>query len=108
MAASPKGLALPTGLVEQFIGMLADAVAERIDKRTPIEQPKPVTVEPAAPSLLTLQQAAERLQVDVTTLWKWERNVEGFPKRLRLPGNQARYVSADIEAWIEARPRGMA
>jgi predicted DNA-binding transcriptional regulator AlpA len=84
--------------VADQIGALADALIARLPKP---EAPAPVT------RMITVDQAAERVGVDRSTLWKWERAGK-FPKRHRLPSNQARYIEADVEAWILSCPEGMA
>jgi prophage regulatory protein len=40
-----------------------------------------------------------------TTLWRLERQGR-FPKRLRLASNSVGWLDADIQRWIESRPRG--
>jgi prophage regulatory protein len=41
-----------------------------------------------------------------TTIWRLERRGD-FPKRLRLGPNSTGWLEAEIQQWIESRPRGM-
>lgn len=59
------------------------------------EQLKPIKKEDR---LLTPEEVAEKLKVDVVTLWRWRK------KRLLIPsklGNMVRYKESDVERFIE-------
>lgn len=44
-----------------------------------------------------------------TTHWRYERDPNiNFPKRLRLGPGRCGWDEAEVLAWLESRPRGMA
>ncbi|MEM6386391.1 MAG: AlpA family phage regulatory protein [Pseudomonadota bacterium] len=45
------------------------------------------------------KQLAERWCVDRTSIWRWHRELEGFPRVVRLTPGCARWRLSDIEAW---------
>jgi excisionase family DNA binding protein len=54
--------------------------------------------------LLTVQQAAARLQISVDTLNRWRITGEG-PPFLKYGPRLVRYDEAELEAWGRARTR---
>lgn len=54
-------------------------------------------------SYLTDRQLAERLGVSRPTIWRWNREVDDFPKAVKLGPACTRWRLAEIEAWEAAR-----
>lgn len=52
---------------------------------------------------MTAKQLAEHIGVDITTIWRWRREVKDFPSIIRLGPNSVRFVVDEVEAWINAR-----
>lgn len=59
------------------------------------EQSKPVEKED---KLLTPEEVADKLKVDVVTLWRWKKKKLLIPSKL---GNMVRYKQSDVERFIE-------
>jgi prophage regulatory protein len=52
---------------------------------------------------LTVKEVAERLHVCRASIYLWLRR--GFPQPLKL-GRASRWRAAEVEDWLEARPKG--
>lgn len=57
--------------------------------------------------ILRIGQVQELVQLSRTTIWRRERAGD-FPARIRLAENSVGWLADEIEAWVSARPRGMA
>jgi predicted DNA-binding transcriptional regulator AlpA len=52
--------------------------------------------------LLKDTEAAKLAAISRTSVWRWARNnTNNFPKPIRIGNRSARWVKADIDAWIE-------
>ena len=81
--------------LRRILGEELDARLDRIRAAT-----VPATANDA-PGLLTREQLAERLQLDVRTLRRLER--EGaVPRPVRIGDRIARWRRADIDTWLES------
>jgi prophage regulatory protein len=67
------------------------------------------TIAASAPPrrILRLARVLERIPVDPSTLWRWER-AGLFPLRVAIGPNMIGWYSDEIDAWIEARQRSEA
>jgi excisionase family DNA binding protein len=54
----------------------------------------------AGEPLLTQRQAAEYLNVSITTLQRWRRKGIG-PPSIRLPNGYLRFRRSDLDTWLE-------
>lgn len=54
--------------------------------------------------ILRLPEVTERTGLSRTTIWRKERDGD-FPQRVRLSANSVGWREAEVEAWIESRPR---
>lgn len=52
----------------------------------------------AAEQLLTVAELAERLQVPVATIYRWNYRGEG-PRRIQV-GKHVRYRPEDVDSWL--------
>jgi excisionase family DNA binding protein len=55
------------------------------------------------PNLLTIKDVCERLQVRKTTVYKWIREDQTFPKQVRLGPRVVRWDEDQLGAWIRTR-----
>lgn len=53
---------------------------------------------------MTVTQAAKYLQKSPRTLTDWRVQRRG-PAYIKISGREVRYLKADIDAWINSRPR---
>ena len=51
--------------------------------------------------LLSAQQCASFAAVTVGTWWAWSREIEGFPKSLKLSARCTRWRRSEVEIWLE-------
>lgn len=49
-------------------------------------------------SYLTAQETADKLGVDVSTLWRWDKS--GYLKKIKV-GNKIRYRESDVQKLME-------
>ena len=61
------------------------------EMRQPITNTKPETY-------LTAQETADKLGVDVSTLWRWDKS--GYLKKIKV-GNKTRYRESDVVKLME-------
>lgn len=54
------------------------------------------------PTILRKREAARRVGLSVRQLERLE-SAGSFPRRIRLGGNSAGWVEADVASWIQAR-----
>lgn len=54
--------------------------------------------------ILRVDEVVERVGVGRTTLWRWER-AGRFPARRQLGDQSVGWLEAEVDAWIEGRPR---
>ena len=54
--------------------------------------------EPQEENYLTAKETAEKLGVDVSTLWRWDKS--GYLKKIKL-GNAIRYRESDVTKLME-------
>ena len=45
------------------------------------------------------------LQIGSSTLWRWEKSLPDFPKRIHLGPRSVGYLKSEVEAWIASRER---
>jgi predicted DNA-binding transcriptional regulator AlpA len=50
-------------------------------------------------TFLTAKQIAARYGVGITTVWRWARNRDDFPKPKKLGDNCTRWHLADLKQW---------
>ncbi len=53
--------------------------------------------------ILRPAQVAKMLGISLPTLWRWDRDDNTFPPKIRLGPNMVGYLAADIETWLAAR-----
>ena len=54
--------------------------------------------------LLSMEELSEQLDTSMHTLYKWSRRGQPyFPRRVRLPNNEIRVRSRDLDAWLNGR-----
>ncbi len=58
------------------------------------------------PNILRFPEVARRTGLSRTTIWRRERAGD-FPRRVRLAPNSTGWIEAEVEQWIESRPRGL-
>ncbi len=51
--------------------------------------------------ILRPRDAANHLGVSISTLYRWERECPGFPKRIKLGPRASGWRLADLESWLE-------
>lgn len=56
--------------------------------------------------LITVGQAAEKLGISVSYVWKLHRTDPDFPRTVRLGPRATRWRDDEIDAWIEQQQRG--
>lgn len=52
---------------------------------------------------LSAKQIANRYGASEVTIWRWARELEGFPKPIKLGPNCTRWLLSSIEAWEASR-----
>lgn len=62
------------------------------------EEMRQVAMVPKEESYLTAQETADKLGVDVSTLWRW--NKSGYLKKIKV-GNKIRYRESDVLKLME-------
>lgn len=63
-----------------------------------------MTITRAGEPLLTIKELAARLQVGVSTLYRWRSDGKPLPPAIRL-GGAVRWRPEDVDAWIENQPQ---
>lgn len=58
---------------------------------------------PGSDALLSAQQCADFAAVTIGTWWAWAREIQGFPKPLKLSARCTRWRRSEVEAWLESR-----
>lgn len=53
--------------------------------------------------LLTTGELADKLQVDVDTIRRFEKVEEGFPRAIRISKKTVRWDECEIDKWLETR-----
>jgi prophage regulatory protein len=56
--------------------------------------------------VLNLKEVIEIVGLSTTTIWRLERKGD-FPKRIKLSPNRRGWEDAQIEEWMDTRPRGI-
>ncbi len=51
--------------------------------------------------LITQNELCKLLNISLSTLWRWEQQKKGFPKKLRLSRKGNRYLYKDVKSYIE-------
>lgn len=62
------------------------------------EEVRQVTEVPKEESYLTAQETADKLGVDVSTLWRWDKT--GYLRKIKV-GNKIRYRESDVLKLME-------
>lgn len=55
------------------------------------------------PSIMRLKEAANHLQVSLTTLWRLAEEDEDFPKKIRMSKRCVGYFRKDLDNWLEKK-----
>ena len=63
-----------------------------------IEEQKKSSIPAPPDKYFTAQEAAEKLGVDVSTLWRWDKS--GYLKKIKV-GNKIRYRESDVLKLME-------
>lgn len=53
--------------------------------------------------LLTDQEAGEFLGVSRQTVWRWLKEIDGFPRPIQLGPQTTRWRKSDLERYINAK-----
>lgn len=48
-------------------------------------------------------KAAELLGIGVSTLWRYAKTVEDFPKPVRINARVSVFVREELDSWVESR-----
>ena len=56
--------------------------------------------------LLTIEEVKSRVRVGTATLYRWMASGQ-FPEPLRVGPKCIRWPSAEVETWLQSRPRGV-
>ena len=64
----------------------------------------PFMVNPGGPSdtLVSVEQIAARAGVAPSTVWAWNRSIEGFPVPLKISSRCTRWIKSEIDEWFES------
>lgn len=62
------------------------------------EEKKSPVMERKEETYLSAQEAANKLEVDVSTLWRWDKS--GYLKKIKV-GNKIRYRESDVTKLME-------
>lgn len=54
-------------------------------------------------TLMSAQQCAELASVSIGTWWAWAREIDDFPKPLRLSSRCTRWHRTEVRDWLESR-----
>lgn len=54
-------------------------------------------------TLVSAQQCANLASITVGTWWAWAREVDDFPKPLKLSARCTRWLKSEVVDWLESR-----
>ncbi len=53
--------------------------------------------------IIRTKELLQLLQIGRSTLWRWEKNQPGFPKRRKLGQRAVGYLRSEVAAWLASR-----
>lgn len=52
------------------------------------------------PNMLTDKQVGAKLSISSKTVWRYARELSGFPQPIRLSPRVARWIDSDLDKWM--------